>query len=136
APRLELALPSLSSPARAEARLAPRARSRVLRQLRRRGHRGAMKLARAYARQQHASSGSFDRVEILALENSFHGRTFGALAATWPLKYRQPFEPLVPGVRFVRLNDVSHLRDSFSPRVAAILIETIQGEGGVVPIGE
>src|SRR6266567_5380983 len=97
---------------------------------------GAMKLARAYARKQHASSGSFDRVEILALENSFHGRTFGALAATWPVKYRQPFEPLVPGVRFVRLNDVGHLRDSFSPRVAAILIETIQGEGGVVPIGE
>jgi len=97
---------------------------------------GAMKLARAYARQQHASSGSFDRVEILALENSFHGRTFGALAATWPEKYRQPFEPLVPGVRFVRLNEVSHLRDSFSPRVAATLIETIQGEGGVVPIQE
>ena len=97
---------------------------------------GAMKLARAYARKQHASSGSFDRVEILALENSFHGRTFGALAATWPVKYRQPFEPLVPAVRFVRLNDVGHLRESFSPRVAAILIETIQGEGGVVPIGE
>ena len=97
---------------------------------------GAMKLARAYARKQHASSGSFDRVEILALENSFHGRTFGALAATWPEKYRKPFEPLVPGVRFVRLNDVNHLRESFSPRVAAILIETIQGEGGVVPIGE
>ena len=95
-----------------------------------------MKLARAYTRQQHASSGSFDRVEILAVENSFHGRTFGALAATWPEKYRRPFEPLVPGVRFVRLNDVSHLRDTFSPRVAAILVETIQGEGGVVPIGE
>jgi acetylornithine/N-succinyldiaminopimelate aminotransferase len=100
---------------------------------------GAMKLARAYARKQHAASGSpqtFDRVEILALENSFHGRTLGALSATWPEKYRQPFEPLVPGVKFVRLNDVAHLRESFTPRVAAILIETVQGEGGVVPVQE
>ena len=100
---------------------------------------GAMKLARAYARKQHAaaaSSKAFDRVEILALENSFHGRTFGALSATWPEKYRQPFEPLVPGVKFVRLNDVAHLRESFTPQVAAILIETVQGEGGVVPIDE
>ena len=100
---------------------------------------GAMKLARAYARKQHAAaapSKAFDRVEILALENSFHGRTFGALSATWPEKYRQPFEPLVPGVRFVRLNDVAHLRESFTPQVAAILIETVQGEGGVMPIDE
>lgn len=100
---------------------------------------GAMKLARAYARQRHAASGSasaFERVEILALENSFHGRTFGALSATWPEKYRKPFEPLVPGVNFVRLNDVAHLRESFTPRVAAILIETVQGEGGVVPVDE
>jgi len=95
---------------------------------------GAMKLARAYARKQHP--GNLDRVEILALENSFHGRTFGALSATWPEKYRKPFEPLVPGVKFVRLNDVAHLRQSFSPRVAAILIETVQGEGGVVPVRE
>jgi acetylornithine aminotransferase/acetylornithine/N-succinyldiaminopimelate aminotransferase len=60
----------------------------------------------------------------------------GALAATWPEKYRKPFEPLVPGVRFVRLNDVAHLRESFTPCVAGILIETIQGEGGVVPVHE
>src|SRR5579864_929793 len=100
---------------------------------------GAMKLARAYARKRHAASGSasaFERVEILALENSFHGRTFGALSATWPEKYRKPFEPLVPGVKFVRLNDVAYLRESFTPRVAAILIETVQGEGGVVPVDE
>ena len=100
---------------------------------------GAMKLARAYARKRHAAAGSsegFDRVEILALENSFHGRTFGALSATWPEKYRQPFEPLVPGVKFVRLNDLAHLGESFRPQVAAILIETVQGEGGVIPIQE
>jgi len=92
---------------------------------------GALKLARAYSRRQHPSE-PFERFEILAMENSFHGRTFGALAATWPEKYRKPFEPLLPGVRFVRRNDVQHLRESFTPRVAALLVEVIQGEGGVV----
>jgi len=96
---------------------------------------GAMKLARAYAR-KHAAADSIDRYEILALENSFHGRTFGALATTWTKKYREPFEPLPPGVRFVHLNDVRHLRDSFTAQVGAVLVEVIQGEGGVVEIHE
>ena len=96
---------------------------------------GTLKLARVYARRHHPAE-PFERFEVLALENSFHGRTFGALAATWPEKYRKPFEPLLPGVRFVRLNDVSHLRESFTPRVAALLVEVIQGEGGVVEVQE
>ena len=96
---------------------------------------GAIKLARAYARKNHPAE-PFERYEILAVENSFHGRTSGALAATWPEKYRAPFEPLLPGVRFVRLNDVAHLRECFTPRVAALIVETIQGEGGVVKISE
>ena len=96
---------------------------------------GAIKLARAYARKNHPAE-RFERYEILAVENSFHGRTSGALAATWPEKYRAPFEPLLPGVRFVRLNDVAHLRECFTPRVAALIVETIQGEGGVVKISE
>jgi acetylornithine/N-succinyldiaminopimelate aminotransferase len=96
---------------------------------------GAIKLARAYARKHHPAE-PFERTEILAVENSFHGRTLGALAATWPEKYRKPFEPLLPGVRFVRLNDVAHLRESFTPRVAAVLLEVIQGEGGVVELRE
>lgn len=96
---------------------------------------GAIKLARAYARQHHPAE-PFERVEILAMENSFHGRTLGALSATWPEKYRKPFEPLLPGVRFVRLNDVAHLRENFTPRVAAVLLEVIQGEGGVVELRE
>ena len=94
---------------------------------------GALKLVRAYTRQHQQP---FLQDEILALENSFHGRTFGALAATWPEKYRKPFAPLLPGVRFVRLNDISHLRESFTPRVGAILLEVIQGEGGVVELRE
>ena len=96
---------------------------------------GAMKLARAHAR-KHAAPGPFERFEILALENSFHGRTFGALSVTWPKKYREPFEPLPPGVCFVHLNDVSHLRESFTPKVAAVMVEVIQGEGGVVEVQE
>ena len=94
---------------------------------------GTLKLARAYARRP-GESGL--RTEILAVENSFHGRTLGALSATWPEKYRKPFEPLVPGISFVRLNDVSHLRASFTPRVGAVLLEVIQGEGGVVELSE
>ena len=92
---------------------------------------GAMKLARAYGR-----GDSSERVEILAIENSFHGRTLGALAATWPEKYRKPFEPLTPGVKFIRQNDITHLDGNFSPHVAALLVEVIQGEGGVVELDE
>jgi acetylornithine aminotransferase/acetylornithine/N-succinyldiaminopimelate aminotransferase len=96
---------------------------------------GALKLARVYAR-KHAAPGPFERYEVLAVENSFHGRTFGALSATWPKKYREPFEPLPPGVRFVHLNDTAHLRESFTPQVAAVMFEVIQGEGGVVELRE
>lgn len=96
---------------------------------------GAIKLARAYARKRHPAE-PFERYEVLAVENSFHGRTFGALSATWPEKYRRPFEPLVPGIRFVRLNDIRSLKENFTARVAGFMVETIQGEGGVVEIKE
>ena len=59
--------------------------------------------------------------KFLALEQSFHGRTFGAMSTTYKAKYREPFAPVVPGVEFVRFNDVADLRAKFSNEVCAIL---------------
>jgi acetylornithine/N-succinyldiaminopimelate aminotransferase len=96
---------------------------------------GALKLARAYAKKT-AAPGSRRKTGILALENSFHGRTFGAVSITYPAKYREPFEPLVPGAEFVRFNDVADLEKKFDAEVGAIVIETIQGEGGISAVSE
>ena len=74
------------------------------------------------------------RAEFIALENSFHGRTFGALSVTSDPHYRAPFEPLVPGVRWVPADDPAALAAAVSPRTAAIIVEGIQGEGGVHPL--
>src|SRR5262245_14660554 len=74
------------------------------------------------------------RAEFIALEESFHGRTFGALSVTSDEHYRAPFEPLVPGVRFVPANDSAALLDAVSSKTAAIIAEGIQGEGGVRPL--
>jgi acetylornithine aminotransferase/acetylornithine/N-succinyldiaminopimelate aminotransferase len=71
---------------------------------------------------------------LLALENSFHGRTFGSLATTGQEKYRHPFTPLVPGVNFVAFNDLEDLNRQFDGSVCAVCIETIQGEGGIRPV--
>jgi acetylornithine aminotransferase/acetylornithine/N-succinyldiaminopimelate aminotransferase len=68
------------------------------------------------------------------MDNSFHGRTFGALATTGQPKYRAPFVPLVPGVNFVKFNDVDDLKSRFDSGVCAVCIETIQGEGGICPV--
>jgi acetylornithine/N-succinyldiaminopimelate aminotransferase len=94
---------------------------------------GALKLARAYARTRN-SNGHKAKWRLLALENSFHGRTFGALATTGQEKYRHPFAPLVPGVNFVAFNDVNDLKRQFDGSVCAICLETIQGEGGIQPV--
>ena len=94
---------------------------------------GALKLARAYAGLRR-SEGAQIGTKLLALEQSFHGRTFGAMSTTFKAKYREPFGPVVPGVEFVRFNDVSDLRAKFSSDVCAILVEAIQGEGGIRPL--
>jgi acetylornithine/N-succinyldiaminopimelate aminotransferase len=94
---------------------------------------GAMKLARISARQK---SGNEHKTRFLALEHSFHGRTLGALSLTHPVKYREPFAPLIPGVDFVRFNDVADLESKFTSDVCAIVIEPIQGEGGIFEIND
>ena len=98
---------------------------------------GAMKLARLYGRKPDEPAGTTAKKHrFLALENSFHGRTFGAVSVTSTEKYRLPFAPLVPGVDFVRFNDVADLEAKFDDTVCAILIETVQGEGGIYPVSE
>jgi acetylornithine aminotransferase/acetylornithine/N-succinyldiaminopimelate aminotransferase len=94
---------------------------------------GALKLARAHAGLLR-SEGVHIGTKFLALEQSFHGRTFGAVSTTYKEKYREPFAPVMPDVEFVRFNDVADLRAKFSNEVCAILVEAIQGEGGVRPI--
>ena len=94
---------------------------------------GALKMARAHAGLLRGE-GKEIGTKFLALEGSFHGRTFGSVATTHKAKYREPFAPVMPGVEFVRFNDVEDLRARFSSDVCAIVLETIQGEGGVRPV--
>ena len=68
------------------------------------------------------------------MDNSFHGRTIGSLATTGQPKYRAPFVPLMPGVTFVKFNDLADLQKKFDSTVCAVCVETIQGEGGICPV--
>jgi acetylornithine aminotransferase/acetylornithine/N-succinyldiaminopimelate aminotransferase len=98
---------------------------------------GALKLARAFAQMNNKNGGKpISKTRILAMQNSFHGRTFGALATTGQAKYRAPFVPLVPGVSFVKFNDLDDLQRKFDSSVCAVCIETIQGEGGICPVNK
>ncbi len=92
---------------------------------------GALKMIKSYG-----NSISANKTEIIALENSFHGRTLGALSITGQPKYRKDFEPLLPGARFVPRNRVRLLEEAFSENTAGIVLEFIQGEGGIYPICE
>jgi acetylornithine aminotransferase/acetylornithine/N-succinyldiaminopimelate aminotransferase len=92
-----------------------------------------LKLARAHAGVLRAEGREIG-TRFLALEHSFHGRTMGSVATTAKAKYREPFEPVMPGVEFVRFNDVADLRAKFSSDVCGICLEPVQGEGGIHPV--
>lgn len=89
---------------------------------------GALKTARKYA----ALKGN-GRFEIIAMEDSFHGRSMGALSVTGTAAYREPFEPLIPGVRFAKFNDLESVKANITDKTCAILLEPLQGEGGIHP---
>ncbi len=76
---------------------------------------------------------STGRTNVVAAMRGFHGRTFGALSATWRKPYRQPFEPLVPGFEFVPYNRLAPMEQVVDGQTAAVILEVVQGEGGVIP---
>ena len=90
---------------------------------------GALKAARKYAYTEQSG-----RFEIIAMENSFHGRTMGALAVTGTESYRKPFEPVMGGVKFATYNDLDSVKALMSDKTCAVIMETLQGEGGIYPI--
>ena len=90
---------------------------------------GAIKLARKY---YYKKTGCADS-EIIAMEHSFHGRTMGSVSVTGTKKYREPFEPLIGGVVFAEFNDLDSVASRITEKTAAIIMETLQGEGGIHP---
>ena len=90
---------------------------------------GAIKAAKKYAftRDKHAGH------EIIAMKHSFHGRSLGALSVTGNAHYQEPFEPLMPGVKFADFNDLESVKAQITDKTCAIIMETVQGEGGIYP---
>ncbi len=93
---------------------------------------GAMKFARKY----HKERGDSNRTGFVAFRGSFHGRTMGALAATDSEKYQEPFRPLMPGVTFADFNNLDSVRAAMTNETAAVIVEPVQGEGGVYPASD
>ena len=90
---------------------------------------GALKAAKKYAFERDGHSGH----EIIAMEHSFHGRSVGALSVTGNAHYREPFEPLMGGVKFAGYNDLESVKEQITDKTCAIILETVQGEGGIYP---
>ena len=90
---------------------------------------GAMKAAKKYAYTRDGHAGH----EIIAMNHSFHGRSLGALSVTGTEKYRTPFGPLIPGIKFADFNDLESVKAAITENTCAILLETVQGEGGIYP---
>jgi len=90
---------------------------------------GALKMIRAHGHKLNS-----EKFETVALHDSFHGRTFGALSITGQEKYRKDFEPMLPGARFTHRNDIAELEATVGPNTAGIVIELVQGEGGIHPL--
>ncbi|MBQ7429974.1 MAG: aspartate aminotransferase family protein [Butyrivibrio sp.] len=90
---------------------------------------GALKAARKYA---FLKDGKNDH-EIIAMNHSFHGRTFGALSVTGNPKYREPFEPMIGNIKFADMNDLGSVKALVNDKTCAIILETVQGEGGIYP---
>ena len=92
---------------------------------------GALKAARKYAWTKKSG-----RYELIAMEHSFHGRTAGAVSVTGHPEYREPFEPLLPGVRFAKYNDLDSVKALVNEKTCGIILEPLQGEGGIHPVGQ
>ncbi len=90
---------------------------------------GALKAARRYSYNKYGAQ----RYEIIAMNHSFHGRSMGALSVTGTEKYRTPFEPLIGGVKFADFNDLDSIKAAITDKTCAIIMETVQGEGGIYP---
>ncbi len=90
---------------------------------------GALKAAKKYAAQRDGHSGH----EIIAMEHSFHGRSVGALSVTGNAHYREPFEPLMGGVKFAEFNNLESVEKLITDKTCAVILETVQGEGGIYP---
>lgn len=93
---------------------------------------GALKAAKKYAYTRDGHAGH----EIIAMKNSFHGRSLGALSVTGEKHYQEPFEPLIPGIRFAEFNNFDSVKKLVTDKTCAIIMETVQGEGGIYPAEE